>query len=45
MKKRGKAGKAKSSKRKASKRECKDFCGCNSEKKWEECCGRCTIPC
>jgi len=39
------AGKAKAKKRAISKRELCKLCGCHSGKKWEECCGRCTIPC
>lgn len=38
--------KAKTKKKAVSKKQiCKLVCGCKSGKKWEECCGRCALPC
>jgi hypothetical protein len=43
-----KVRKAKRNAKKPTQREIKkicEMCGCHSGKKWEECCGRCKIPC
>ncbi|MCU0642114.1 MAG: hypothetical protein MUF61_00855 [archaeon] len=49
MKKRAKKPKVKRHapkvKKMSKKEQCKLVCGCHSGRKWEECCGRCTLPC
>jgi len=45
--KKGAKGAHKAVKKGARKAKCAPMklCGCGSGKKWEECCGRCVVPC